>query len=43
MLDEMLAEYAEAADLNQALAEEHMEAFLEALERSLKDDEEIVD
>jgi len=26
---EMLAEYAEAAELNRALAEEHMEAFIE--------------
>lgn len=26
---EMIAEYAEAADLNRALAEEHMEAFSE--------------
>jgi len=29
---EMLAEYTEAAELNRALAEEHMEAFREAIE-----------
>jgi len=32
IIKEMLAEYAEAADLNRALAEEHMEAFNEVVE-----------